>query len=436
MRMRAHQALMIFLRYPVPGKVKTRLAAGIGAVTAASIYQQLVRRTLGVAADYQRLRGEVELFVFFHPREQEAEIRTSYPGPWQFVAQTAGHLGEKMAAAFRFCQGRGYRQGVLIGSDIADFTATDLDEAFGAFTKSQAVLGPAADGGFYLLGLDRPCPGVFQFTEWGTGGVFKRSRETLETAGLAVHTLAVRHDIDRAADLAYLLGQSYFGERLSIIVPTLSSVDTLRPWLAALEAQLWPRDEIIVVKGDDPGPPKPVDLSSRCRLITSPRGRGRQLNRGAAAAHGDLLWFLHDDCVPPANFGHHIRQAVLAPRAALGCFRLAFRPTNPALHLIARWANWRTRIWKLPYGDQGIFCRRDTFDQVGGFRRAYLLEDVELVRAARKLGALLLVPATIHTSPRRYLAGGILRTSLNNHVLMMLYYLGVSDRKLYARYYR
>jgi uncharacterized protein len=126
----------------------------------------------------------------------------------------------------------------------------------------------------------------------------------------------------------------------------------------------------------------------------------------------------------------------MEPGFALGCFRLAFPSNSRALTLIARWANWRTYFLKLPYGDQGLFCRRETFDRLGGFNREYLMEDVDFARSALRLGALLTVQEVLYTSPERYERRGILRASLTNHLLFTLYLLGVRDRKLYSLYYR
>ncbi len=152
-------------------------------------------------------------------------------------------------------------------------------------------------------------------------------------------------------------------------------------------------------------------------------------------ATGDLFFFLHDDTFPPAGFPYLIRKACAQADVALGCFRLAFRPDNRLVDLIARWANVRTAVFKLPYGDQGLFCRRDVFEGAGGFRLNYIMEDVDLVKRCRKLGKLAMVPSSVHTSPERYLRKGTLMASLQNHAIMLLFSLGVDERVLYDIYY-
>jgi rSAM/selenodomain-associated transferase 1/rSAM/selenodomain-associated transferase 2 len=427
---------MVFLRYPEPGRVKSRLAADIGQQKATDLYARLVRRTLGVVGDFQRTRSRLRVLLFYTPPEREEAVKQGYPGRWRFVAQAGCGLGERMAHAFRHVLDRGARHAVLIGTDIADLQISDLDEAFQALEEGQAVLGPAADGGYYLIGLNRPCEAVFQSQAWGSENVFERTRATLGAGGFRVKILKQRTDVDREADLCHPGLRDLVRHRVSVVIPTLQSVDDLQPFLAALEAQLWPEDEIILVQGREHPQDDQATLGSRVRMLRSQQGRGLQLNRGAHAARGDLFWFLHSDCHPPVNFGYHVRKLTSVPQMALGCFQLAFHPTQPALQGITRWVDMRTRYFGLPYGDQGLFCQRESFEKVGGFRKAFLMEDVDFVRSMRSLGKILVIPEKIIASPERYVKGGIIKNSLRNHLLLLLYRLGVDDRTLYSLYYR
>jgi hypothetical protein len=429
------RVLMIFMRYPEPGKVKSRLAGAIGAGEAAAVYERLLRRTLGIAADFKRSQGAVDILLFYAPAHRRAEVEARFRGPWHFIPQGDGHLGEKMAAGFRAAACLGYQGGVLVGTDIADLQIDDLMDAFQVLESHQAVLGPATDGGFYLIGLQSPCDSVFQFDEWGTAGVFHRAFSALSAAGRQARTIATRSDIDRKEDVLNLCRTGWMKDRLSIIIPITGDIGEVLPLCTALEAQSWPGDEIIVVQGRNGKAHERHAISSCTQVLVTARGRGLQLNHGAHAARGELLWFLHSDCLPPHNFGYHIRKIADAPRIALGCFELAFQPANRSLRMIAAWANRRARCLKLPYGDQGLFCRRQTFSAVGGFRKPLLMEDVDFARATRKCGELMVIPEPIMTSPRRYLSSGILRTSLRNHLTLLRYYLGTDDRKLYQRYY-
>ena len=167
-----------------------------------------------------------------------------------------------------------------------------------------------------------------------------------------------------------------------------------------------------------------------------PGAGGSQLNRGAYAAVGNVLLFLHGDSTPPPNFSYSVRKISQAPGTALGCFHLSFSPSTPALGAIAAWANFRTRRLKLPYGDQGLFCTRTVYEAIGGFHKNFLMEDVDFVRRCRAAGRLMVLPDAVVTSPRRYLAKGILRAAAENHILFLAYLLGMDERRLHSLYYR
>lgn len=432
------KALILFVKYPEAGRVKTRLAKALGPERAADLYQKLLRRTLGIAADFKLSpdnQDDPDLFLFFSPPERKEMLKKTCPGPWKFVSQTDGHLGQRMDAAFRDVFGRRYEQIVLVGSDICDLRVSDITDAFRFLTKGAAVLGPAKDGGFYLIGLTSSFGEVFGFDSWSTPSVFERTVRCLGEAGLTVKMLSERRDIDKAEDLIHVRNQPFLCDQVSIIVPFVGKAVQLACLIDSIEAQLWPGDEIIMVRGDVFPEMGIGDITPNTRLLSAPRGRGVQLSHGAKSGKGNLYWFLHADTVPPPNFGYHVRKLSLATDAALGCFELSYGTSRFSLQLLARWANFRTRYLGLPYGDQGFFCSREVFERVGGFKKRYLFEDVDFVRACSKLGNIMVIPQPLHASPKKYLMRGIFRTSCKNHFLMFLYLLGMNDRRLYSLYY-
>jgi len=434
-------ALIVFMRYPEPGKVKTRLAASIGSEEAARIYEKLVRRTLGLVADFvQAGRGDVDAFIAFSPPDKRARMEEAYPGPWAFFPQKGSHLGDRMEGAILHAVALGYGSVVLTGTDLADTQVADFTEAFDGLDQGGndcAVLGPAADGGFYLIGLNRPCPSAFRPEHWGSGEIYLRTERLLHDAGFRVRRLKTRKDIDRPEDLPFLMSRPIFRSTLSVIVPTISDPERLRPFLSFLESCLWPGDEIVAVQGDGGREDKAEGKwGTQTRWIGAPRGRGLQLNHGAGAARGDTFLFLHDDSLPPAHFAYCVRKICEAPDMSLGCFGLRFSPSTPLMDIIAAGANLRTSYLKLPYGDQGLFCRREIFEKSGGFNKPYLMEDVEFVRECRRWGKLMILPDPLFTSPERYLTRGVVRAFLQNQLIMLLYRLGASDGSLYSLYYR
>jgi hypothetical protein len=432
-----YNALLIFLRYPEAGKVKRRLSEEIGSEKAAQVYEKLIRRTLGVACDFKLSSPETRVVLFHTPDDPLEKLKNKFQGPWEFRPQEGKHLGQRMENALRAAFAAGARKAVLIGTDLADIEANDIEGAFRDTEEKVAVLGPAADGGFYLIGTDRPIGAPLRFGAWGTGEVFSRTTRALEADGFRVRAAAERNDVDRKRDLDLLDGDILFSGSISTIIPTLTEAQKLSPLLSYLENLLWPGDDIVVVQG---GAFEKVCLRRVSPLLTVVgirQGRGIQQNAGAILSRGTILFFLHDDTIPPPEFPYLIRRACRAKRALLGCFKLRFLPSNPALRMIAAWANLRTVLFKLPYGDQGIFCRREMFERAGGFGRNYLMEDVNLVRKFLKMnrGAVSSLPVPVWSSSDRYLRTGILKASLQNHSTFLLAALGRDEQALYRKYY-
>jgi rSAM/selenodomain-associated transferase 1 len=435
----SHNALLIFLRYPDAGKVKRRLSEEIGSERAAEVYEKLIRRTLGVASDFKRRTPEVRIALFHTPQDPGEKLKNKFRGPWEFCAQEGEHLGVRMANALEAAFATGADKAVLIGTDLSDIEAVDIEGAFRNIGEKAAVLGPAADGGFYLIGSDRPIAAPFHFNVWGTGDVFARTARELESAGFRIHLTAERRDVDCKRDLDLLDRDFLFDSSISIIIPTLADAQELSPLLLYLESSLWPGDEIVVVQGGAFEKAALRRISSSLAVVSTRKGRGIQQNAGAILSKGTILFFLHDDTVPPPEFPYLIRRACRDYPAALGCFKLRFLPSNRALGLIASWANLRTALFKLPYGDQGLFCRKEIFERAGGFGRSYLMEDVDLVGKFRKMGqgggAVSILPVPVYSSPNRYLRKGVLKASLLNHSTFLLAALGCDERILYRKYY-
>ncbi len=434
-----NNVLLIFLRYPEAGKVKRRLSEEIGSERAAEVYEKLIRRTLGVAGDFKRRAPETRVVLFYTPQDPVEKLKNKFKGPWEFCPQQGEHLGERMANALRAAFAAGANKAVLIGTDLADIEATDIEGAFRNIGEKAAVLGPAADGGFYLIGADRPIGAPLHFSAWGSGEVFSRTARELEAGGFRIHLAAERHDVDRKRDLDRVDSDFLFSGSVSIIIPTLAEAHKLSPLLHYLESSLWPGDEIVVVQGGAFDKVSLKRISPSLSVLSTRKGRGLQQNAGAILSRGTILFFLHDDSIPPPQFPYLIRRACRDHPAALGCFKLRFLPSNRALGLIAAWANLRTALFKLPYGDQGLFCRREPFERAGGFGRSYLMEDVDLAGKFRKTGqgrgAISILPVPVYSSSDRYLRKGILKASLLNHSIFLLAALGRDERILYRKYY-
>ena len=225
--------------------------------------------------------------------------------------------------------------------------------------------------------------------------------------------------------------------QVSIVIPVLRDSAQLDGLLASLAPGADdPGVEIIVANGD-PGDGAVTRLKARhaaVRWVASPPGRGRQMNAGAAAASGRWLLFLHADTRLDDRWRDALRQAE-ARGAVGGAFCFTLDSPRPAARLIERGVAWRTRRLGLPYGDQGLFVRRDVFEALGGYRPHPLMEDIDLVRRLRRRGTLHLSPLPARTSARRWERDGWVRRSLRNLTLVALYFCGVSPRRLARRYH-
>ncbi|HZI67112.1 MAG TPA: TIGR04283 family arsenosugar biosynthesis glycosyltransferase [Thermoanaerobaculia bacterium] len=190
--------------------------------------------------------------------------------------------------------------------------------------------------------------------------------------------------------------------------------------------------ELVVVDGGDGGQTGDAFRGAGARVISLPGTRGARLAHASASARGNVLFFLHADSRPPDDALALISRS-LARGADAGAFSLAYEGADRRMRWIAWWANRRSRLG-LPFGDQGIFCRRSTYEQAGGFRDLPICDDVDLVRRLRKSGAFVVRPEKTVTSPRRYREVGALRQVLRTWRVLAGYYAGVSPETL-TRWY-
>ncbi len=225
---------------------------------------------------------------------------------------------------------------------------------------------------------------------------------------------------------------------LSVIIPVLHEGGTINRCIQHLNRLHGSeRCEIIVVDGSEQRTTaRAIQSESIVTLISLPPCRARQMNAGAAAARGDILMFLHaDTCLPPDAVSL-VTGALEQPRYVGGAFDLAIRSKSPVLGIIARAASLRSRLSRMPYGDQALFIRREYYEKIGRFSDIPLMEDVELMRRIKRRGdSICIIRERVTTSPRRWEREGIVRCTLRNRLLVTLYCLGCSPHTL-VKYYR
>lgn len=224
---------------------------------------------------------------------------------------------------------------------------------------------------------------------------------------------------------------------ISVIIPTLNATPQLRATLLSLMEGLESgliREVILSDGGSTDGIERMTDFVG-ADLVLGPAGRGGQLKRGVARAKGEWVLVLHADTWLPegwagealAHLGHHPDHAL--------AFSLAFRDAAGVMpRLTAGWANLRSRVFDLPYGDQGLLISRKLYEKIGGYHDVPLMEDVDLVR--RLKGRIRLSPLSVQTDPTRYQTSGWLRQGSRNLLRLIRYRLGADPHRLFRAYHQ
>ena len=219
---------------------------------------------------------------------------------------------------------------------------------------------------------------------------------------------------------------------VSVIVPVLADRDAIRQLIPQIPPDL--RVEIIVAEAGSGPWPEPLSHGRPdITVIHTPQGRGRQMNAAAGLARGEWLLFLHADSQLPAGW-LDLFHSTYVQEVVGGWFQFALDDRAWQARLIERGVALRVRLFRLPYGDQGLFVRRRTFAALGGYREIALMEDVEFVRRLVTAGRVVELPHALVTSARRWRRDGWFRRSARNLTLLSLYFCGVPPRVL-ARWY-
>ncbi len=218
---------------------------------------------------------------------------------------------------------------------------------------------------------------------------------------------------------------------ISIIIPTLNEAATLAEVIEA--ARQTGNAEIIVVDGGSND--ETLAIAAKADVcLSSERGRAQQQNAGAKIAKGNILLFLHADCLLKENCCDAIRSAMQNKDCIGGCFQQQIDAKGLRYRLLEKGNAMRVHCCKWAYGDQGIFVKRDTFEQVGGFPDIQLMEDLYLMKRLKKEGTFSLLNARIIISARRWQQKGVVRQTLRNWAFVTLAHIGVSPNWL-AKYY-
>ncbi len=374
-------------------------------------------------------------------------------GHLRFRPQGTGDLGARMNKAISSSFRSGMQKVVLVGADCPAWTPDTLRRALDGLADHDLVLGPATDGGYYLIGMRKHFPDVFSDIAWGTAEVLSRTLEIARGLNLSVLLLEALNDVDRPEDIRVwqrlrdaespmtaaqdtsladpsptvsgntdtLLSHSKLA-RISVVIPVLNERDHIGPTVARVYTNR--NVEVIVVDGGSCDGTAEIARSLGCRVLVSHSGRAAQMNLGAHEATGGILLFLHADTLLPRGWAEQVRKCIRTTGTVGGAF--LFRPATefPGSTLMERLVNLRSRWQQMPYGDQALFVRRDVFHELGGFADVPVMEDFDFVRRLKRLGKVRIVPLPAVTSSRRWKRSGVLRTTLIHQALVIAYVFG------------
>ncbi|OWF56872.1 uncharacterized protein LOC110451009 [Mizuhopecten yessoensis] len=470
--------IVIFSRYPRPGTTKTRLIPSLGPEGAAYCQLLMTDHILDTLSDLMStssLSGGCEVEVQYRggsPEDMEYWLgwrRRHIPG-LVWVEQVDGDLGNKMKTAVlrKFTQGK--ENVVIIGGDIPGITKHELLESFTKLREDQnMVLGQAEDGGYYLVGFHRSAckymSTIFENIEWGTCKVFQQQVRNAKLCGAKLGILAtVLSDVDTELEMHIFEKEvgvrrsEIAGGSWSVVIPVLNEAFGIRKTLESVVQNCSDINcikEVLVCDGGSTdnthdvitafGRTSPI----RIRLIHSPPGRGLQLRSGANEARSECIMFIHGDSILPQQYNESAFRCLQRPGVVAGAFRFALdlvnskdvssedRSMRTKLYWLEKFVSWRCGSpAELPFGDQGLFMRREIYNKSGGYHKVYLMEDFILVDTLKEYGHIGMADRSpLTTSARRWQKSGFIKVTATNHFIITCYKFGVHPDTLARWYY-
>ncbi len=436
-RRSARRKIIVFTRFPVPGETKTRLTPAFSPEEAAEIHRQMTFHTICTARNCQ-----ATLEVRYTGGTLN-DMQTWLGDDLSYTKQEGDDLGQRMMRAFQENFAAGCQRAVIIGTDCPELTDKGITYALQSLKHNDLVVGPADDGGYYLIGLRRESagkaiPALFTDIDWGTDRVLRKTLNKARQATLKVCQLTTLSDVDRPEDIdiwnrTIERSSAFKNSMISVIIPATNEEKSLPKTLKHLKRG----KNIETILADGNSSDSTVNIAKRygAKVISDSCSRAERMNKAAATANGEILLFVHADTILPQEYDKHIRRILSDERTPAGAFELRINHKKIGLLLIEHLANWRSRRLKLPYGDQGIFVRADVFRKIGGYRKMPIMEDFDLIRKLKKQGKIAIIPAPATTSSRRWNRLGIAKTTFINQIIIAGYYSGISPKKL-ASWYR
>ncbi len=431
--------ICVLTRSPRLGKVKTRLSPPLSVEEALELHERLTRQALRSARALVAT-GEARVEVRTDVGSANAAERWLGHRDVTYRRQGEGDLGARIGAAFAHAFDQGAQRVVVIGSDCPRLSASHLREALELLNGVDLVLGPAQDGGYYLIGMNRESaaralPAVLAGVHWGSDKVLTRTLKAATSVNLEFSLLEQLPDVDRPEDLEdarTALTRTHISSEasVSVVIPVLN--DEAFVAAAISSAQAGGAAEILVVDGGSDDATRTVAAAAGAQVLNSAPGRAVQMNRGASVASGDVLLFLHADTVLPPGACALATRVLADPVTVAGGF--SFEVSADARHsaLISRAGRLRCELGGLPWGDQALFVTRDTFSELGGFPDQPTMEDYEFVRRLARFGRVVTLPERAVTSARSWETHGLVVPTLVNLAVIATYELGANRENIAA----
>lgn len=405
-------AFIVFTKAPISKNVKTRLSPRLSGDERASLQR------LFLVQIKEQIKLDADVFICYDSEKGAlANLEAIFGDKCIYFHQDGKNLGERMRDAFDKTFKWGYEKIVLIGTDIPEFTTEIFKKAFDILDNKDLVFTPSTDGGYSLVGMKKRTDEIFALEEYSHGNVLKETLIKIKESGKTYGLTEALNDIDVYEDLmAYLKRMEEKGiennitsfvkslKSISIVVPIYNEEKTILPLIEDLN-KVKKAAEIIFVDGGSTDRTLSL-IPNEYKVINSEKGRARQMNAGAKESNGNILFFLHADSILPRNFLDEIKKANKSGK--VGAFGVKYDSSNFFMHS-TRWiSNWRTVLFGIIFGDQGMFIDRDLFFEMGMFKEIPIMEDVEFSERLRSRGIKVrLTDNRILTSDRRFPKGTI-----------------------------
>lgn len=313
--------------------------------------------------------------------------------PFYTTAQHGTDTFERMSNAFSDAYSLGSHEKILlVGCDLPEMKSSDLNNAFDMLNANSAVINPSSDGGYWLVGMNKFEECIFKVSHEGGSEVLSDTLHICGNHRISVGVGRILEDVDVPEDLFRLYSHrqqlppssltkafldnfeaSRFelsgacGAKVSVIVPIYNEESTVEQLIDNL-SDVCEQAEIIFVDGGSTD--RTIEILRNKSLknsyvIQTGKGRAHQMNEGAKVAKGDVYMFLHADCIPPKNLVSEVRQTLKSYN--WGCFGVKFDDSDPLMTICQIISNNRIHDRKVVFGDQGIFIKRELFEEIGGF---------------------------------------------------------------------